>query len=323
MMEINGLAYALWTAGAVLLGLALFALEGRKLGRGARAWTAALALPLGLLGARAFYVLARLEFFVEIGGWNWLWPEDMFSDWGVATGFALWGAVGGCALAACLAGRITGQRTADILDALAPAGALAIGLYRFGEFWIGEGVGPYVETEALCFFPLAIVNEWEEWKLAVFVMEGLAALVILGVLLLRGTRGRPGDRARLFLILFCATQIVLESLRRDSFLRWMFVRVSQLTAALVLAGLMAAAIVRWRRHPEREPLTGRRVGLCCGLVLLGVGATIALEYAMDKSGTLPLWLAYVLEACCCVLLGVTAGRIVLPGGRKREGEETR
>ena len=118
MMEINGLAYALWTAGAVLLGLALFALAGRKLGRGARAWTAALALPLGLLGARAFYVLARLEFFVEIGGWNWLWPEDMFSDWGVATGFALWGAVGGCALAACLAGRITGQRTADILDAL-------------------------------------------------------------------------------------------------------------------------------------------------------------------------------------------------------------
>ena len=315
MTEPNGAAFAGWTAGAVLLGLAVFGWAGRKQNRRAVAIAAVLSLPLGLIGARLFYVLARLELFLEIGGWNWLWPEEMFSDWGVATGFALWGAVGGTVLSAILAARLTGEKTADLLDAMAPGAALAISLYRFGEFWIGEGTGPYVETESLCFFPLAVANEWEEWKMAIFVYEGLAALLIFLFLLIRKNRGQRGDQARWMMILYCASQIVLESLRRDSFLRWMFVRVSQLTAALVLAGMMAAAVIRWKQNPQQSMLTGKRIAVCCCVFLLTVGAVVALEFAMDKSATLELWLAYVLEALCCVVLGVTAKQVVLPKKR--------
>ena len=46
-----------------------------------------LALPLGLLGARVFYCLARLDFYIEMG------LQEMFLLW--HGGYALWGAGGG------------------------------------------------------------------------------------------------------------------------------------------------------------------------------------------------------------------------------------
>ena len=89
------------------------------------------------------------------------------------------------------------------------------------------------------------MNEWEEWKYAVFMLEGITALVIFMVLLLKGEKWQNGYRARLFLILYSSSQIILEALRRDNFLRWLFVRVSQVTAAVVMLGLFVFSVIRW------------------------------------------------------------------------------
>ena len=69
--------------------------------------------------------------------------------------------------------------------------ALTIALCRFSEYFSGEGIGMYVENEALRFFPLAVSNEWGEWYWAIFVLEGLAALAIMACLLRQRAR-RPG-----------------------------------------------------------------------------------------------------------------------------------
>ena len=138
----NLIAFFLWTAGAAVLGAILFWLAGQRLSGMMKGKTLALAVPLGMIGARAFYVLARLGFFLEIGGMNWLWPTDpMWSDWGVGLGFALWGAIGGVMLAGVICAGQSGLR-GQLMDALTVGGSLAIGLYRFGEFLIGEGRGP-------------------------------------------------------------------------------------------------------------------------------------------------------------------------------------
>ena len=143
-------AYALCVVAALALGLFLLFTEQKK--RGLKAETveifALLALPLGVIGARAFYCLARINFYLEIGMVNML----RFWD----GGYALWGAAGGVVIAALLTAKMTKQKISAILDAVAAPAALAIALGRFAEFFSGEGIGMYVENEAFWRFPFAV-----------------------------------------------------------------------------------------------------------------------------------------------------------------------
>ena len=308
--EITGYALSVWIA--ALLGAALFCWQGRGLKRGARLWTLLLGIPLGLLGARLYYVLARFDLFQEIGFENFFATADEeLRVWGAASGAGFWGVVGGVALGAWLAGIISGERTARLLDALAPSAALGIALSRFGEYAIGEGVGPDVTPEALWFFPMAVVNEWEEWKYALFLLEGIAGLVIFALLMTRGRKLRAGYRARMFLILYSACQILFEALRRDNFLRWLFVRVSMVASAVVLLGLLVFGVLRWLRKDPGSRMPGGRVIACCVLFALTVGAVVALEFAVDKSPVLSLEAAYLLEALCCAVLGMTTWQVAM------------
>ena len=305
--------YAGFIAVGVLLGIAVFLIRGRKEKAGALALTVVLAVPLGLLCARAFYVLARFdEFAAEFGFDSFFRAKNPdYAIWGAANGAGLWGAVGGAALGALAAGKCTGTKVSRLLDALAPAGALAIALSRLGEFSIGEGIGPTVTEEAFAFFPLAVINEWEEWNFAVFLLESLVALLLFCYLLRRNDLWRDGDRARAFLLIYSACQIVLEALRRDNFMRWLFVRVSQVTAAVVLLGLLVFGILRWMRRPEGQRIPKRTVVICCAAFLLLAGVVVLLEFGIDKSAELSIPLAYLLEAGCAAGMGTAVWRVAL------------
>ena len=264
MLNIGGWSLSLYALSiwiGCLGGAALFLYESRKLRKGAVWGTLILGTVLGLLCARAYYMLARFDLFNEIGWDHFFRAEDEeLKYWGAANGAAFWGAVGGVCLAALISAKASGEKVSALLDALAPSAALAIGLSRFGEYGIGEGIGPDVEAESLFFFPLAVANKWEEWKFAVFMLEGVVALVIFVLLMTRGRRLKDGYRARMFLILYSSAQIVLEALRRDNFLRWLFVRVSQLASAIVLAGLLIFGLIRWARKHGTKGAGGRLTG---------------------------------------------------------------
>ena len=197
-------AYALCLAAAAALGLLLLVGVQKKYGlRGDTAEIfALLALPLGLVGARLFYCLCRLDFYIEMG------PVEMLRWW--HGGYALWGAVGGAMLAALLTAKITKQSPVKLLDALAAPAALTIALGRLAEAFNGEGIGRMIDTETipalLQKFPFAVPHpQWEEPCWAIFMLEALAALIILAVLLWKKT-ARAGDNAKLFLILFSAAR---------------------------------------------------------------------------------------------------------------------
>ncbi len=256
-------------------------------------------LLLGFLGARTFYCLARLSFYMESG------LGSMLQAW--KGGYALWGAVGGVALAAVITAKVTRQSAARLFDVLAPPAALVIALCRFAEYFSGEGIGLDVEQALFQRFPFAVMNEYGEWYWAVFMLEALAALVILTVLM--RTAGNDGDRARLFILLYASTQVVLESMRRDNFLRWLFVRVSQLTAVIVLACLMIGGIVLWIKGKAGKRMPAGQLIACCAGFILCAGACAALEFAIDKT-SLPYWAAYLMMAAACVGLGACAYQVI-------------
>lgn len=267
---------------------------------------ALLALPLGLICARLFYCLARLTLYMEIG------LESVLRLW--EGGYALWGAVGGALLAALITAKLTRQSAVKLLDALAAPAALTIAIARFAEFANGEGIGLEVENPIFQRFPFAVFDpEWEVWFWAIFIAEGLVALAIFLVLQLKGVAKKPGDKAKLFLVLYCSAQILLESLRRDQFLRWLFVRVSQLTAVLVLGGLMFWALYRWVKAPQAQRMSTKQLIINWVIFLVGVGVCIAMEFAADKSADLPVWACYTIMAVCCVAFGTTSNKLILRG----------
>ncbi|MBR1585472.1 MAG: prolipoprotein diacylglyceryl transferase [Clostridia bacterium] len=298
-------AYALCLVAALGAGIGALVItcRKRKYADDLAGIVAVLALPLGLIGARLFYCVARWSLYEEIGF------DQMLRLWN--GGYAIWGAIGGAALAGVIAARITGRPAGQVLDDLAAPAALTVCLSRLAEYFSGQGVGMLVENEAFFFFPLSVYNaDYDEWNLAVFMLEALAALIIF-VVLLRAACPRRGDKARLFLILYSACQVLCESLRRDEFLRWLFVRVSQLTAAIVLGLMMIAAVIRWYKKPtDQRRIKGKQIALlCCGF-LVCVGICVGMEFAADKSAELPVWACYLIMACSCAGMGTAAYRVV-------------
>ena len=304
-------AYALCIVIALALGLLLLALRQKK--HDLRCDTAEIfalfALPLGLVSARLFYCLARLDYYSEMG------LAEAFSLWN--GGYALWGAVGGAVLAAYLTAKFTKQSFIRLLDALTAPAALTIGLCRLAEYFNGEGIGLMIDTEAMPAvfqrFPFAVPHpQWEEPCWAIFMLEALAAFVILAVLLVK-KGGKAGDRAKLFLILYCSSQILLEALRADNFLHWtrVFIRVSQLTAVLVLAGMMFCTLHRWRKASVEARLSKKLVIINWVIFLVCVGVSIWMQFAVQKSATIPAWVCYTVMGVCAAGFGVTAHQLIM------------
>ena len=142
-------------------------------------------------------------------------------------------------------------------DVAAPGAALALCVIRLGDYFTGQGLGHYVEEEALQRFPFAVQNLYEDWQQPVFLFEALAALVICLVLLGSRKARRPGALGERLLLLLGATQIFLESHREDECIRFGFVRFTQVAAIVIIAAVfayrwcfvsaaMAGAGERWR-----------------------------------------------------------------------------
>ncbi|MBR6667010.1 MAG: prolipoprotein diacylglyceryl transferase [Clostridia bacterium] len=304
--------YALCVVIALALGLLLLAWRQKK--HGLRCDTAEifalLALPLGLIGARLFYCLARLTMYMEMG------LVSILRFWD--GGYALWGAVGGAVIAAILTAKITKQSALKLLDALSAPAALVIALGRLAELTNGEGRGLEVITPVFQRFPFALYNaDYETWFWAICVFEAVAALVIFAILLAKKP-ARDGEHARLFLILYCASQILLEALRADNFLHWtrVFIRVSQLTAVLVLAGMMFCALWRWRKASADARLPRKQVIINWVIFLICVGVSIWMQFAVQKSAHIPAWLCYTVMGVCAVGFGVTSHRLIMKNVRE-------
>ena len=288
--------YLLWMAGSALAAAAMhFATAGKLKMR------APLALLTLLFGALLGVVLARLGYCLlqmdYVAGYGF--REVLFSDDLSMMNFFCGAA--GVMLAALLAAKLTGNAAMPALNAFAPAGALMAALARFGEAFLGQiCAGNYVENEALCFFPLAVRNEWDEWYIAVHLFTGLAYLVIALFSLLR-FREKRFLRTVFYL---CLVQVFFESLRNQSLIWSQFIRVEQLLCMVVVE-----AILIWLCSGAEGG--GKRflpaiVGLLCA------GLFVAVEFAVGGKlfvGTSPVVFYLVMAVGLMALAALECGLI--------------
>ena len=292
-------AYALAVALFALVCVVLMHVLSVK--RGMKKITALLyvlfAAPLALFLARLIYCAVRYDwiFLDEMGEFGGLWHFFEIGNGGMN----IIGALLGCLMAGKICGSLTKQRAGAILDAAAPWGALLIALSRFAEPLLGQGYGDLLESPALSFYPMAFENEWGEWSLAVCNLEGILALALFFVLLyLAGKTRRPGTLCLYFLALFCAPQIMPQSLRSDDVLFvFIFARVTQIGYMVLLCGAAGAA---WAVAARRTGITPRLMGEWL-LMLLGVGVCIGAEFALDKTN-LPDMLVYAAMAAALAFM---------------------
>ena len=301
-----GLVIAL-AAVAALVWMALG--TGRGLKRGTVVIFGVLSIPLGVL-------CARLALCLVSRGW-YLLRWDYIFDF-TRSGYLLYGAMAGCALSSWITARITGQKTVQIADAAAAPGMLVIALGRLAEGLTGSGYGrgivewfdPWMEQsmiawenpEPLCRFPFGIQDYYGEWHWSVFLLEAIAAVIIL-VALCRQKALRPGGRITLMLLCYAGVQTLMESLRADSIPRWGFVRINQLISALVVAGVLLAMCILARRRisPRRMAGTWSGVLACAGLIM-------AMEFALEQKINFLRWMR--LDLCYAVMALGSLGLIL-------------
>ena len=219
-------------------------------------------------------------------------------------GYTLYGALLGGILGAVIAAKAIGIHWLDALDSLAPGACAAIIFARIGEVFTGEGIGAYVESEWACFFPLSVCTYqdefYQEWHYAIWFWEACAALVLLIILLRQAKKPVRGRQTVLFLTILSSTQIFLEQMRWDNYLRLIiFVRVNQLAALATLIAVLVTLIVR--RRPGRA-----KVITCLATLVLASLSDMATEFVFDKY-EYAFWLYLSLPlavASCAVMLWV-------------------
>lgn len=186
-------------------------------------------------------------FLSRLGHWYFR-PENYESltaalDLRQAGGFVLMGAFAGCLLAAGLVRLLKLEKDLpELLDCVSLAGCGGIALGRLEAFFNHSDRGMILPAE----FPWAVsavntVSGAEEWRLATFLLQAVAAGVIFLTLLvfyLTGQR-RKGDTSLIFLLFYGAAQVILDSTRYDS----LYLRSNGFVSAVQVLGAAAMALV--------------------------------------------------------------------------------
>lgn len=266
-----GLLCALGAAAMMVL-LACFA-RGKKLLKGATPLMGLCVLLLGSFFSKLFFSL--FSFNVDAPFFGKMNPA-LFSG----GGYSMMGALCGGCLGAALAGRLLKEKPLQYLDVFAAASLAFVFFARLGEMFFPEYAGFGVSRPLIYEFtktwPIAITDD-TEYYLATYLLEAICALIMLGVMMRDlKKQGRPGNTFVLFLLLFGASQIIMESLRYDRHMSYSFIRTQQVMAILVLtAGLMLAAARAGKKKGFLWLLLGMMVLISC----IGVG----LEFAIDRT----------------------------------------
>ena len=263
-------AYLIWMAGSTLITAGAHYLISSSLRRRAMnaGLTWLLGITLGLACAKTVYaVIEMLQFWMATGLKNYRFWDALLSFDVYRVSF--FGGVLGVCLGAALAGRLTGNAPMRALNVYAPAGMLMAALARFGEGFLGFlGAGRMMKINGLSFFPIAVVNEWGEGRLAVFMLEGLVCLIVAAVSL----RASSQDRFIRTLFYLCLPQILLESLRDGGLVVHEFVRIEQLISMVTVETVLILYGV-WAKGKKRRFLPA-----AVGLMMAGL--FVAVEFTL-------------------------------------------
>ena len=288
--------YGLYVAIGLALAVIALALLGRRLRLrpGTTAAQAALSLAFGLVLSRLLYGLLDETLGYVTPAWAML-----RLSYG---GYSLYGALAGACVAAALAAMLTKEKTARCLDALAPAFLLFTACERLGEQCIESfGLSRGLTLQFFCQPWLSAVDEYDTWFLMTWRVEFVIALILCAVL--TGMLLRPHRDSHVFLsymLLFGATQIIMESLRYDGHMTVRsFVRMEQILSMVLLGTAVIYLAARcWKKR--------RRLALAGVISIpLVTGCAVAIEFMIDRTdiSRLLLYLVFIALVAVPVVFG--------------------
>ena len=232
--------YGVIIACGMLLGILLGSYRAKK-----RGWSSdllldfiLLAVPLAVIGARAYYVAFEWEYFAAA-------PSKIIAI--NEGGLAIYGAVIGGFLAAFIFSKATRFPFLKLLDLVIPSLILGQAMGRWGNFINQEAFGALVVDPRLQFFPLAVyIQSLGEWHQATFFYESFCNTILLVITLLLGKKGvKDGTLLATYFIGYGTARAIIEGLRTDSLYLFGNIRVSQLLSALlVLVGITLLVLIK-------------------------------------------------------------------------------
>lgn len=224
------------------------------------------AIPLGVIGARLYYVAFAWDTFASD-------PISILYVW--QGGLAIYGGIiGGLAgvLLFSWRRRIPPGRLTDII---VPGLALAQSLGRWGNYFNMEAYGLPITDPAWQFFPAAVLipgASGSTWHMATFFYESMWNLMVFTVLMfIRKRLRRPGDATLWYIVLYGSGRLIIEGLRMDSLYAGSgTVRISQLLAVAMCIGVLAIFLFRSLHHLGKGQLlrSGITLTAAIGLMLL-------------------------------------------------------
>ena len=250
---------------------------------------------------------------------HWYCQSDSYTGFTAAMtnyaegGYALMGVFLGCVLAAALTRAICLHRNLpEMLDAMSMAACAGMAVGRLSALFNASDRGQVlVSFRSL---PIAspinnAVSGAVEYRLATFALQSMVALALLiglTVFYVRGQKGgklRDGDTCLVFLLLYGASQVVLDSTRYDSlfFRSNGFVSVVQVLGAVAL---VLAVILFSRRMVKARGFRAWQIflWLLIGIAIAGAGY---MEYYVQRRGNEALFAYSVMSGCLAVVIALT------------------
>lgn len=307
---------------ALLTGVLFFlASYSRRTGRFSGAAVACpIAVILSLLLARLVHWYFRPDSYQSLAAAM----TDLFSS-----GFAPMGAFAGCLLTAVLL-RLLGleNNLPAMLDCMSIGGCAAIALGRLSCFFTPDDRGEILDgiTSLPLAYPVTNPTSGDaEYRLAVFLLQATAAGIlfcILGILFrrnLKKRRLRDGNLTLIFLLVHCASQVVLESTRYDA----LRLRSNGFISAVQVVSAATLVIVILLFSIQKIRLTGFGASLPV-LWLLAAGCLVGggyMEYYVQRHGDEALFGYTVMSLCMAgiVLVGFLLCRKANQRPTKRHG----
>lgn len=293
----SGIIIALGVLAAILMTLSLRLVQGRSLA--APALLAPVAIIFSFFAARIIHWYCHYRLYDSL--------RTALTDYSVGA-FSLTGVFVGVILAALLLRgvRVT-RHLGALLDCAAPAGALGIAVGRLSAYFNAYDRGKIVFTsESYQGLPWSTAVESSsggvEWRFATFFWESgvtFIIFIILTVLFLLSLRKlkahfRKGDIFWLFLALYGAAEIVLDSTRYDSsFLRSNgFVSLVQIISAVTIVVAAVLFSVRGIRRRGLRPW----YFLLWLLLLAALGDAGYMEYYVQRHSDLYVFSYSIMSA---------------------------
>ena len=305
--------YSIFLALAAAVGVCFFLSFSARAGIPAhRAAVCVLAaLCLSLLFSRLVFWYCRADAYRSL--------RQALTDRSTGT-LALAGVFLGCGLTALLLGNYAGS-TLRLLDCMCGAGSAAICIGRLGGFFSSADRGQIVTEMTFLPWSYPVLNTasgQQEPRFATFLFQAILAGILFAVLWYLSFSSRTrhrmpaGHPTLLFLMVYGASQVLLDSTRYDSlYLRSNgFVSMVQILAAVGLAaGILLSSIRAVKRVRLQKWMPTAWVSIA-GLF----GLTGYMEYYVQRHGKQAFFAYTVMEHCLVgiVVLGVCLWKKGIP-----------